>query len=70
MELVARRLNPHHLNLALLLVGEVCGVVQLGLRGDEYKLLHFQRKNTITVFRILQTRSVLHAILGFRWQIC
>ncbi len=39
MRLAARRLNPEHLHLARLLVGEVGGVIQLGLRGDEDKLL-------------------------------
>ncbi len=39
MRLAAGRLNPEHLHLARLLVGEVGGVIQLGLRGDEDKLL-------------------------------
>jgi hypothetical protein len=38
MELVARQLNPHHFNLALLLVGEVCVVVQLGLHCREVNI--------------------------------
>jgi hypothetical protein len=50
MRLAARRLNPEHLHLARLLVGEVGGVIQLRLRGDEDELLLLKFKWIIFTF--------------------